>query len=58
MHVILQILYINSLVYGKIKRDPTLCPIVFKDATETGRFLNWLNKKGRIATDKVYINRY
>lgn len=43
----------NSVVYRKIKRDPTLCPLVIWDAKETRRFLKWLNKQGGIGTDMV-----
>lgn len=55
MNVVLHILYINSLLYVKIKRDPRLCPVVLWDAKEIRRFIKWLNKQVGIGIDKVWF---
>lgn len=39
-----QVLHINFVLYGKIRKDASMCPVVRWDAYEIRRFMKWLDK--------------
>ncbi|KAL9408574.1 hypothetical protein AB3S75_047031 [Citrus x aurantiifolia] len=49
----LQVLYINSVFYGKSRKDASMCPVVRWDAYKIRKFMKWLDKQGGIGTNKV-----
>lgn len=49
----MQILYINSVHYAKVRRDTSICPIVMWDPNEIRVFMKWIDKLGGVGNDKL-----
>lgn len=53
--IYLQVLYINSVIYGKNRKDASMCPVVRWDADGIRRFIKWLDMQGGVGTEKVAL---
>ncbi|KAK9229924.1 hypothetical protein WN944_022890 [Citrus x changshan-huyou] len=51
----LEILYFNSIVYGGIRRDRSICPVALWNGSEIKRLLKWIEKKGGYRSTKFSI---
>ncbi|KAH9803554.1 PMD domain-containing protein [Citrus sinensis] len=49
------ILYINSVVYGKVRRDRLMCPLTLWNGSEIKRFMKWIEKKGGYGSKQVSV---
>ena len=46
-------LYFNSIVYGKVQRDRSMCPLALWNVDEIKRLMKWIENKGGYSSDEV-----
>lgn len=51
----LEMLFFNSVVYGKLRRDRSMCPLALWDADEIKRLMKWLENKGGYDSKQVMV---
>ncbi|XP_052287199.1 uncharacterized protein LOC127898748 [Citrus sinensis] len=51
----LELLFFNSIVYGGLHRDRTICPVALWNVVEIKRLLKWIEKKGGYKSTRLAI---
>lgn len=52
-----QLLFFNSIVYGGLHRDRSICPVALWNVVEIKRLLKWIEKKGGYKSTRVSCSR-
>ncbi|KAH9791180.1 hypothetical protein KPL71_003641 [Citrus sinensis] len=53
----LELLFFNSIVYGGLHRDRSICPVALWNVVEIKRLLKWIEKKGGYKSTRVSCSR-
>ncbi|KAH9783984.1 hypothetical protein KPL71_009499 [Citrus sinensis] len=51
-----QMLYFNSIVYGKLERDRSMCPLALWNVYEIKKLMKWIDSKGGFDSHQVLIS--
>ncbi|KAH9768056.1 hypothetical protein KPL71_011495 [Citrus sinensis] len=51
----LEMLYFNSIVYGKVQRDRSMCPLALWNVDEIKRLMKWIENKGGYSSDEIRV---
>ncbi|KAH9779915.1 hypothetical protein KPL71_007885 [Citrus sinensis] len=51
----LELLFFNSIVYGGLHRDRSICPVALWNVVEIKRLLKWIEKKGGYKSTRLAI---
>ncbi|KAH9751583.1 hypothetical protein KPL71_014350 [Citrus sinensis] len=51
-----QMLYFNSIVYGKLERDRSMCPLALWNVNEIKKLMKWIDSKGGFDSHQVSIS--
>ena len=46
-------LYFNCIVYGKVQRDRSMCPLALWNVYEIKKLVKWVDKKGGFDSQQV-----